>query len=58
MCSFYSVNKTLAQDANVKVSNYLKQVSSVEQMCIFSESESGVCVGVLFLSLGFFIVLS
>lgn len=43
MCSFYSVNKTLAQDANVKVSNYLKQVSSVEQMCIFSESESGVC---------------
>lgn len=37
------MNKTLAQDANVKVSNYLKQVSSVEQMYIFSESESGVC---------------
>lgn len=36
------MNQTLAQYANVKVSNYLKQVSSVEQMCIFSESELGV----------------
>lgn len=37
MYSFYSVNQTLPQCANVKVNNYLKQLSSDEQMCIFSE---------------------
>lgn len=47
------MNKTLAQDANAKVSNYLKQLSSVEQMCVPSESESGVC-GSCFLAWGFY----
>lgn len=37
------MNPTLAQYANVTVNSYLKQVSSDEQICIFSESESGVC---------------
>lgn len=50
------MDQTLAQCTNVKVNKYLKQVSSDEQMCIFSEFQLGVCVGFLVLGLGYFVV--
>lgn len=47
------MDQTWAWYDNVKANKYLKQVSSDEQMCIFSEFELGVCGVFLVLGLGF-----